>query len=227
MRLELRFVEYGLPMQVRKQSYDAVHGQVFHTEFYAAANPPCFWLKSEELYNSFPGLGVDTHLNITFDLERRSYRFSGELKGTRQEDGAYLTLLEQIEPIEEVSVRRDSRTEMRLEVSVYGLIREPRPHKASEIAEMSCEVFDISAGGLCLVSNEYFHSPFEPYFMLEFNFRGKGYFLLPAQLVRKGSCPQTVLFAYDYGFNFLYDDFPGEKERLAAAIFDAQLEQLR
>ncbi|MCL1905488.1 MAG: hypothetical protein FWG06_00595, partial [Clostridiales bacterium] len=203
---------------------------VFDVRLYGMEAFNSFWVQSEELYNSFAAMGVKARLDITFSVENRSYRLAGELIDKRMEETLYLTLIEQIAPIEKVSNREHFREEMRLHVNVYELspqsLQGEPMFKPSKTPVLSCEVFDISAGGVCLVNNDVFNSPSEPYFLLEFNLRGKDYFLLPSKLVRKGHCPQTSLFKFDYGFDFIFDQFPDEKHRLSDAIFSAKLERL-
>jgi len=228
--MQLRYIENGSFLQLRPEEYTLEHGRVFDVTFYGMQTFTSFWVKSEELYKSFPTLKKNMRLGITFQTEETSYRFTGEAIDANMEGSYYLTLIEQITPIEIVSRRTHFREEMILPTNVYGLAPESLhsalPRKAADAAEFTCEVFDISDGGICLVSNELFNSPYEPYFLVEFTLRGKDYFLLPAKLVRKGQCPQTTMFKYDYGFNFIFDHKPEEKHRLSDAIFSAKLDRL-
>lgn len=228
--MQLRFIESDTLLQIRPEVYSPDHDEVFDVLFYGMSTHNSFWVQSEELYNNFLALGEKARVGVAFLVDDQPYRLAGELINTRLEGKYHLTLIEQITPLELISKRSQYRDEMRLNVRVYGLAPEDLdstlPLVAPKKPEFSCEVFDISAGGVCLVSDNVFNSPFEPYFLLEFTISGKERFLLPAKLVRKGHCPQTSLFKHDYGFDFIFDKFPEEKHRLGDAIFSAKLEKL-
>jgi hypothetical protein len=228
--MQLRFLENDTPLQLRPEVYTPENSVLFDVLFHELATLNSFWVRSEELYNNFFSVEENTRYGITFVVDKRPYRLAGELKYVRLEDHYHLTLIEQVSPIEMVSRRANFRHEMRLDVNVYAIDPEHLngefPLTALEKLEFSCEMLDRSAGGVCLVSNEIFISPAEPYFLLEFALRGKEYFLLPARLVRKGQCPQSPLFKHDYGFDFIFGKFPDEKHRLSDAIFRAKLDKL-
>lgn len=74
-----------------------------------------------------------------------------------------------------------------------------------------------------MVSHDRLKCTSEPYALLEFSLGAKSDFLLPAKLVRKGDCPQTTLYKFDYGFEFDFIRAPEEKERLVMAIFNNKM----
>ncbi|MCL1975149.1 MAG: hypothetical protein FWG61_03170 [Firmicutes bacterium] len=228
--MQLRFIESDMPLCLRPEDRFGKSVDVFDVLFFELATLTSFWAKSEKLYQGFSALGENARVGITFSLDKRFYRLEGELKTIKKEREQYLTLIEQIAPIEQVSQREHFREEIRSKVNVYGLnaqdLQKGLPFKLPPAPELCCEMFDISIGGLCLVGNEFFESAYEPLFLLEFKLGSKNSFLLPAKLVRKGQCPQTTLFNYDYGFGFIFDHDPKEKHRLSDAIFSSKLDRM-
>jgi len=228
--MQLRFIERETPIQLRPEVYSTDYSELFEVSFYELATFTSFWVMGEDLYNNFANLGEKARMFINFSIDHRPYKFLGELKETRMEGNNHLTLVEQIAPIEPVSNRLHAREEIRLAAKVYKLAQEilrgGLPLKAPPKAEYLCEVFDISISGVCLVANELFDSTGESLYLLEFTLGEQDYFLLPAKLVRRGKCPQTTLFNYDYGFDFIFAHKPEEKYRLSDAIFRSKLNRL-
>jgi hypothetical protein len=87
----------------------------------------------------------------------------------------------------------------------------------------TAEAFDISTGGICLVSNKTLPKEYDPFYLIEFTLARTTNFLLPAKIMRRGSCPQTTLFSKDYGFKFIFDNIPQQKSRVSTAILKAKM----
>jgi len=85
--------------------------------------------------------------------------------------------------------------------------------------------FDISSGGLCVITNTLLSSKYDPYFLVRFSLSEKDTFLLPTKIVRKSNYPRTKIGRYDYGFQFIFDNMPEEKARLTRAILNRKLSQ--
>ncbi|MDR3278394.1 MAG: hypothetical protein LBT12_06430 [Oscillospiraceae bacterium] len=224
-RMYLKFIDRGTAMQIQQAASGAPSGTTYKASFYDFSDDTAFFAESEALYKDFEACGENTLFNITFGRGDDMYMFTGRAKRAVLNRGSYLTLIEQWSDILFQSRRSDDRNEMRVSVRFYGLSEENMKNgvfqKSDEQAEFTAETFDISAGGLCMVSNEYLDSKHEPYFLAEFTLNGgKSEFLLPVRLIRKGNCPQTALYRYDYGLLFVYDRCQEEKGRLSAALTD-------
>lgn len=217
----LKFIARGTAMQLQSVASESAYDAVF----YDVNSDMSFFAESEALYNDFQALGVNAALKVTFSRGGDMYNFTGRVKNAVVERGAYLTLIEQWSDIAFQSRRSDDRNEMRVGVRLFGLtqaaIDSADFRKISDDPEFSADTFDVSTGGLCLVANEYLSSKYEPYFLAEFTLNRKSEFLLPVRLIRKGNCPQTVMYRNDYGLLFMYESLPEEKARLSAALTDA------
>lgn len=223
--MQLRFIEKGSRMTLQVSRDDLP--MEFNGYFFEQVDDMGFFVESQDLYTFCESGGLKASVKVSFFRAGGMYAFTGRLRGTKLLRGQYLTQIEQISVIDKTTRRKDHRDEMRFDVSLYGItqanLQQGIFEKASQRPEFSCATLDVSAGGLCLVSNENLVSPFEPYFLSEFVLNEKDLFLLPSQLVRRGNCPQTVLYRHDYGIMFLFDHIPDEKKRLSVAIFKAKL----
>jgi hypothetical protein len=225
-RMYLKFIDRGTAMRIQRTAAGEPSGTVYKASFYDFSADTAFFAESEALYGDFESYGENALLNITFARGDDMYTFTGRAKRALLNRGAHLTLIEQWSDIMFQSRRSDDRNEMRVSVRFYGLSAEDLKNgvfqKRDELPEFAAATFDISAGGLCMVSNEYLDSKYEPYFLAEFMLNsGKNEFLLPVRLIRKGNCPQTALYRYDYGLLFMYENCLEEKGRLSAALTDA------
>lgn len=223
----LKFIEEGTLFNISEEAQNSKSAFTCEAFFHRLNTDTSFFAKGEALYQNAQRLGAGVRLTVNFFRGPNMYTFTGAAKGVKLDNGIALTLIEQVSGIEATSRREYDRTEMRRDIYVYGLAEDDlnsgNLRKASHRAEFVSDMFDISAGGLCMVSNEYLNSSYEPYFLLEFSLTAKDNFLLPAKLLRKGSCPQTTLYRYDYGFEFNFTHIPQEKDRLIMAIFNAKL----
>jgi hypothetical protein len=217
----LKFIDRGTSMKVQVVLNEKNVGDAYTASFYDLDTDTSFFVISEGLCGAFPNLEQGCELKITFWLREHMYTFDGRAIGPAPQIDMFALLIEQMSPIAATSRRSDTRNEIRIPVNLYPYAAiGPTPYRIPECdPAFMAETFDISAGGFCLVSNDPLYSD-EHMFLAEFNLSSKFDFLLPVKLLRKGNCPQTVLYHFDYGFLFIYDDAPNEKSRLAAAITD-------
>lgn len=186
-----------------------------------------FFVRSIELYNAFPQMGDNTELLISFFRGDSICTFSGKADRVIIKNGMYLTLIEQASDIVPSSRRKYQREEMMVNVLLYDLkedrLNSPPYTRSGLRVVFSSDTFDISAGGLCLVSNSRIRNDVGPYFLVEFSLsKGKDTFLLPGKVVRKSNSPQMPMYKYDYGIQFIYDKIPNERKRLVNALFNAK-----
>jgi len=180
----------------------------------------CSWL-----YDNYDRINLGAKLNVSYGDDVNTYSFIGRAHEKLRSNG--LVMIEQLTDVETSSKRQFSRDELRLTVSVYGLpeakLTAPQHQKPDTKPELSDVSFDISSGGLCLVTNILLSSKFDPYYLVEFTLSEKDSFLIPSRLVRRSNYPRTKIGRYDYGFQFLYDHMPEEKSRLTRAILNRKI----
>jgi len=180
----------------------------------------CPWL-----YDNFSSLTLGNKLNISFDSKEAVNSFTGIAKEKLRGNG--LVMIEQVTALESKSRRQFARDEIRLHVKIYGLpeakIAGSEFEKPTIAPDLSDITFDVSSGGLCVITNTLLNSKHDPYFLAEFAFNDKDVFLLPSKVVRKSNYPRTKIGRYDYGFQFIFDNLPEEKSRLTRAILNRKL----
>jgi len=180
----------------------------------------CSWL-----YDNFDRLNLGARLNISFGSESTVNIFIGVAREKLRGNG--LVMIEQLTEIETKSRRQFDRDEIRVNVNVYGiqeskLTTNPieKPDNKPDLTDIS---FDISSGGLCIVTNTLLSSKYDPNYIVEFALTEKDSFLLPSRVVRKSNYPRTKIGRYDYGFQFIFDNSAEEKSRLTRAILNRKL----
>jgi len=180
----------------------------------------CAWL-----YENYDRLSLGAQLNISYDTDTKMNTFIALPKEKLRGNG--LVMVEQLSEIETKSRRQFSRDEIRVSVDVFGLHASKasssffeRPEGPPDLTDIS---FDISSGGLCVITNTLLSSKFDPHFLVSFSLSEKDKFILPAKIVRKSNYPRTKIGRYDYGFQFVFDNMPEEKARLTRAILNKKL----
>lgn len=227
--MQIKFIEKGTALFVYEKADDQNLDAICETKFFDIKDETTFYAEGMEFHSRFSKLREYDRLKIIFLRGPNMYEFFGKVTGVAKSGGAYLTLIEQLTGMVATSRRRYSREELEIDVRLYGIsqddLQSGNLKKADNDIEFNGVTLDIGSGGLCVVSNNRLDSAYEPFFLVEFTLNRKDEFLLPAKLVRKGSCPQTVLYRYDYGFEFLYDYISreGEEQRLTTALFSAKL----
>lgn len=180
----------------------------------------CAWL-----YDNYDRLNLGARLNISFGNDLTTNSFTGLAKEKLRGNG--LVMIEQLTNVETTSRRQFDRDELRINVSVYGLHDSKvsatsfqKPETAPDLTDIS---FDVSSGGVCVITNTLLSSKYDPYYLVAFDLSEKDSFVLPSRLVRRSNYPHTKLGRYDYGFQFLYDNLPEEKSRLTRAILNRKI----
>lgn len=223
----LKFVEIGTALKVQIDMADDSEPFACNAVFYRAESDRSFWAGGLALYNFLENARENVLLSICFFKGANMCTFTGTVKYLQMEGRVPLALIEQVSDISAISRREFERNEMHLSVRVYFIdpasIDEPSFRKLNRTPDFSSDMFDLSAGGLCMVSHERMRSNSEPNFLLGFSLSPKSEFLLPAKLVRQGNCPQTAAYRFDYGFEFDFKRAPEEKDRLVMAIFNRKM----
>ena len=184
-----------------------------------------FVVQCAGLYDNFDAISPDSSLRISYTSEPNTYSFSA--RALSKQRGYGMLLLEQLTRIETICSRRYDRDELRMTVMVYGLpeamLAEPVFEKPNTYPDMNDVTYDISAGGVCVISNTLLASEHDPFYLVEFSLSDKDRFLLPTKLVRRSNYARIKVGRYDYGFQFIFDHMPDEKGRLSRSILSRKL----
>jgi len=211
------FEEYD--MRAVSEEYDAVF-KYFETE-------TLFIIFSPEIYENYDKLNADAILNISFMTDFNIYIFTGRAVEKQRTSG--MILVEQLAEIVTINRRKYTRDEMRVRVRAYGLSEKKLestyfdlPDAVPELVDMT---YDISVGGVCVISNTLLTCKYDPYYLIDFTLTAndKDAFVLPSKLVRRSNYPRTKIGRYDYGFQFIFDNLPDERGRLSRAILSRKL----
>ena len=225
--MNLRLMKKGAIIQIKNQAESSATSEsVYEVKFNKLISDNSFLVEGIEFYQGFT---KNAALQMSFLQNASIFTFSGKAKEITLRQGEHLTLIEKTSDIVASSRRQYYRDDIRATANLYGSANSGKGtvlEKTTEKPEFSSMLLDISAGGFCLGSNELLNSTYEPYFLVEFTLNNEDLFLLPATLLRKGNCPQTALYRHDYGFMFVYEDVPEEKDRLATAILKNKLESV-
>jgi len=180
----------------------------------------CAWL-----YENYDRLSLGAQLNLSYDTDTDMHSFIGLPKEKLRNHG--LVMIEQLTDIETKSRRQFNRDEIRVSVDVFGLHESKasassftKPEGPPDLTDIS---FDLSSGGLCVITNTLLSSKYDPNFLVTFSLSEKDKFAIPAKIVRKSNYPRTKIGRYDYGFQFVFDNMPEEKARLTRAILNRKI----
>ena len=224
--MDLRHIEKGTKFLIYEELQQRAVSDEHEAVFRYHESDKMIVLQCPWLYENYDRLNLGAKLNVSHDTGSEIHSFIGLAREKLRSNG--LVMIEQITDVETKSHRQFNRDEIRVNVSVYGLNESKvssssfiKPEGAPDLTDVS---FDISSGGLCVVTNTLLNSKYDPYFLVSFSFSEKDTFLLPSRVVRKSNYPRTKIGRYDYGFQFIYDNMPDEKARLTRAILNRKLE---
>jgi len=223
--MNLGHIERGTKMSIFEDIQNRVVGDEYEAVFRHVESERTFLVLSPGLYNNFGSIRPGSTLRLSFISEPNTYTFTGRALEKQRTNG--LVLIEQLTGIETFSSRQYDRDELRLHVMVYGLPEAQiggtvfiKPYSHPDLSDVT---YDISVGGVCVISNTMLKTAHDPYYLVEFSLSDKDRFLLPAKLVRRINCPRTKIGRYDYGFQFIFEKIPEEKGRLSRSILNKKL----
>jgi len=227
----LRLIERGTQLHIADPAgqidgimeYDAIYHDI-----HDLVRESSFIVQCSKLNRNYNRLDRNTILEISFTKGPNIYSFTGRIAGKMYTD---MVIIEQLSEIETLNRRIYQRDEIRVEVRVYGLPEErlsgPRytvPETKPILTDVS---FDVSSGGMCIISNILLNSEYDPYYLVEFSLSDKDWFLFPSKLVRRSKYARSRVGKYDYGFQFIFDNLPEEKGRLTKSILSKKLSFFR
>ena len=225
--MRLRYIERGARLSISAMSEQEDGGEVYEALFYDMhdlLNESSIVVQCASLNKDFNKLGRFAMLDISFTVGPNVFAFIGRAVEKMYSD---MVVIEQASEIETLNRRKYERDEFRVEVRIFGLPEEylsysryTMPGTRPVLTEMS---FDVSAGGMCIVTNTNLISEFDPYYLVSFTIGERDSFLLPAKLVRRSNFARSRVGKYDYGFQFIYDNMPDEMARLTKAILNKKI----
>ena len=225
--MRLRHIERGTRLDINEKAGNHDESPTYEAIFYDIhdlINETSFIVQCSKLNRNFSSIDRDTVLEISFTIGPSVYTFTGRASGKMYTD---MVIIEQLSEIDELNRRKYQRDEIRVEVRVYGLPEEqvngPRFVHPTVRPAMVDVSFDISAGGMCVVTNTSLTSEYDPFYLVEFSLTDKDTFLLPAKLVRRSKYARSRIGKFDYGFQFLFDGRPDEMSHLTKAILSKKL----
>ena len=219
-------IKRGTKLAVFKDEDGRATGSAFEAEFRHEESSDTFAVNSLKLYNNYDSLAGSTKFIVAFEIGPMIYTFGARLNQKLR--SPYLVELELIGKVRAFNRRKKERDEILVKVNIYHL--PPDEMKSSNLEPLaqspiiSDTTFDISSGGMCIISNSVLKSKYEPFFLAELAITSKDIFLIPVKLVRSTTYQRTVIGKYDYGFQFLYDNRPDLENRLMSAIMSKKLQ---
>lgn len=224
--MDLGLIERGTTLHISRETEQSTAGNTFEAVFryLDLDDETLFIVQCAGLYKSLDKPDGDARVFIHFTQGANIYSFYGRVKEKR--GGSSLVVIEQLTGIGPFSRRADVRDELRFDVQIFGIPEEKiatkeysRPESEPDMVE---KLFDVSAGGFCVITNACLNSQHDPFYLAEFTLGEKNYFLLPARLVRRSNYSRSKIGKFDYGFKFILDNMPGEKGRLTNAALSAK-----
>jgi len=223
--MNLGHIKRGTKLTICEELHDRSDSDEFEAVFRYQESEKAFVVQSAGLYGAFDKMSAETSLNIRFLIEPNSYMFMGRPLEKQRAIG--MVMLEQTTDIETVPLRQFDREELRLTVHIFGLpednLSDRFPVQPDRQPDLSDITYDLSAGGVCVVSSTPLSSIYDPYYLVAFSVSERERFTLPAKLVRRSNHTHTQIGRYDYGFQFIFDNMPEEKVRLSGAIINRKL----
>jgi len=225
--MDLKHIEKGTKLLIFEEMQQRAVSDEYEAVFRYHESDRLIVVQCSWLYDNYDRLNLGAKLNISYETSSVIHSFTGLAREKLRGNG--LVMIEQITEVEAKSRRQFDRDEIRVMVNVYGLheakVSSPsfeKPENKPDITDIS---YDISSGGLCVITNTLLSSKHDPYYLVEFSFSEKDSFLLPSKIVRKSNYPRTKIGRYDYGFQFIYDNMPEEKARLTRSILNKKISQ--
>jgi len=225
--MNLGLLERGTKLKIYEEHDGFETGNEFEATFKYLDTEKLFTIYSPKLYDYYDKLSSGANLSIRLMSGSNIHRFTG--RAAEKQRTAGMILVEQLTDITTINRRIYDREGLKVKVSIYGL-SESKCH-ATQLCvpegnpNMSDMTYDVSVGGICVISNVLLSSKHDPYYLAEFSLgiNERDSFLLPVRLVRRSNYPRTKIGRYDYGFQFIFDDHPEEKGRLSRAILSRKL----
>ena len=223
--MQIKHIEQGKKMSIFVEHDGQATGDEYEAAFRYLESDTNFVVKCQKLYDAYDSLGYDKDLRISFYSGPYIYIFHGRILEKQRLSG--MLMLEQRTELKKISNRVYERDELQIQIRIDGLpvamINDTEKYRMRSKPDLTDMTFDVSSGGVCVITNSILESQHDPYYLLEFTLSDKDVFLLPAKLVRRSKNPRVRIGRYEYGFQIVFDKVPDEKGRLTNAILSKKL----
>ena len=229
--MRLRHIERGMRLQLifnsetkdKRQEYEASY-----CDLHDVVGESSFVVQCPKLSEDYDSIDPKKVMEVSFTSGMSIFTFTGRIAGKKQKD---MIIIEKMSEVKELNRRIYQRDELRVEVKIYVLNEDMMGESSysSPVIEPSMKemCFDISAGGMCIITNSVLKPEHQKFFLIDFNVGDRERFLLPSVLVRRSNYARSRVGKYDYGFQFVFDNMPDEKSRLTRAILGKKLSSAR
>jgi len=221
----LGHVDRGTKMSIYDEDKSLAEVKEYEAVFRYLEDDMLFVVQCSGLYNAYETLDQDTQLSVSFSSGPNIYTFYA--RAVEKMRGAGMLMIRQLSQIDTLNRRHFERDEFHCDVRIFGMTQSLLAGPYNEVIENRPDLtditFDISSGGLCVITNNTLRSEHDPYYLILFSLSEKDRFQLPSMLVRRSLYHRTSIGRYDYGFEFLYENMPDEKARLSTAILTRKL----
>ena len=162
-------IKRGTKLAVFKDVDGRATGSAYEAEFRHEESSDSFAVNSLQLYNNYDSLAGSTKFIIAYEVGPIIYTFGARL--SQKLRSPYLVEIQLIGKIRSFNRRKKERDEILVKVNIYNL--PPEEMKSSNLESLafspiiSDTTFDISSGGMCIISNSILKSKYEPFFLAE------------------------------------------------------------
>ena len=223
----LSHIERGTRLQIQLGTDHNVEHEVyeaFYYDMYDFIKERTFIVQCSRLNRNYGQLNRNAPLEISYTKGLDVYSFTGRAVSKMYSD---MVVIEQLTDIIALNRRIYQRDEIHFDVKLYGLsedkLSEKRYITPAGKPVLSDVSFDVSAGGICIVTNSILKSECDPNYLAEFALSVRDQFLLPSRVVRKSNFARSRIGKYDYGFQFIFENMPDERGRLINSILTKKL----
>jgi len=218
--MELRFIHNGtqLDVQAAPDGSRDYPDDIMRATFVDTYQDLLFSIYCPDLISRERTPQEGDYLQITYFRGADTYTFQGRVSHIAMGYGQKLLFANAVTPIE----KSNRRKSLRIPISLPAVVR--RPDQPANQAHR-CTTYDISANGLCLVSNQKLDLTHGSDFTIEIEL--PTYiepFVLPVKHVRTGSSRQQRQYKYNHAFIFDGDNVAIKIADLTIALFKLRLE---
>jgi len=223
----LGLIERGAKLSVAEEIEHRPTGEEYEAAFNYLENDYLFIVQCGRLFERFDTLAKDVQLNFSLRIGAYIHTFTG--RAVEKKRGG-MVLVEQLSEIQTFNRRQFDRDEIRVPINVFSV---PKNETADTGVAPDYEqvisdtTFDISAGGFCIITNKHLDTKHDPDYLAKFALSEKEAFQLPAEIMRRSIYQRTSIGRYDFGFRFIFDTMPEERDRLLRGIVNRKLTTLK
>jgi hypothetical protein len=216
--MDFRFIDDGTRMDI--QQMGAPDAPTYYGIFIGMEKGVSFLISCDPLYERFEGLDLNLIYTFTFFRGAEAYTFDAKITKRLQHFNANALLFTATSLVNKYS----RRTAHRIRVQMSAKLFEKADSEPEMLGKHICtgEMYDVSRGGLTLLSNDKINLQLRKVYMSEFVVNGIT-FRFPVEYVRGSERSLSPLYRYDYAFMYNGDNLTESLNRLTLALFEQQL----